>query len=108
MESGLLPMEVAKKVYDKKQKRNKFISPVKAVSVTKKTRSTTVKKKAPLSAVSSTKMKTTVSKVLSSTKTKATDSKVTYKQSKKRKAEDESSEDDFLTTKKNTKKQKAS
>ncbi|KAJ6405905.1 hypothetical protein OIU84_013803 [Salix udensis] len=36
MESGLLPMEVARKVYDKKQKRNKFISPVKAVSVTKK------------------------------------------------------------------------
>lgn len=36
MESGLLPMEVARKGYDKKQKRNKFISPVKAVSVTKK------------------------------------------------------------------------
>uniref|UniRef100_A0A6N2KQL8 Uncharacterized protein n=1 Tax=Salix viminalis TaxID=40686 RepID=A0A6N2KQL8_SALVM len=43
-----------------------------------------------------------------STKTKATDSKVTYKQSKKRKAEGESAEDDFLITKKNTKKQKTS
>ncbi|KAF9686720.1 hypothetical protein SADUNF_Sadunf02G0018800 [Salix dunnii] len=50
IESGLLPMEVAKKVYDKKQKRNKFISPVKAGSVTKKTQSATVTKKAPLSA----------------------------------------------------------
>jgi len=108
MDSGLLSMEVAKKVYEKKQKNNKLTSPVKAASVTKKIQSATVTKKTPSSAVSSTKTKTTVSKVLSSTETKATDSKVASRQPKKRKAGDESSEDDFLITRKNTKKQKTS
>lgn len=55
MESGLLSMEVAKKVYEKKQKNNKLTSPVKAASVTKKIQSATVTKKTPSSAVSSTK-----------------------------------------------------
>ncbi|CAK7346193.1 unnamed protein product [Dovyalis caffra] len=99
MESGLLPLGVAKKVNEMKQKRNKFASPVKAISVTKKTQSATVKKKTPPSAVSSTQPKTTVSKVAS-------------KQPKKRKAEDESSEDDsdedFLINRKIAKKQKTS
>ncbi|KAJ6931536.1 hypothetical protein NC652_014894 [Populus alba x Populus x berolinensis] len=112
MESGLLPLEMAKKVHEKKQKKNKFTSPVKTITVTKKTQSTTVTKKTPSSAVSSTKTKTTDTKVVSSTKTKATDSKVASKQPKKRKAGDESSEDDsdedFLITRKNAKKQKTS
>jgi len=47
-------------------------------------------------------------KVLSSTETKSTDSKVASRQPKKRKAGDESSEYDFLITRKNTKKQKTS
>lgn len=42
MESGLLSMEVAKKVYEKKQKNNKLTSPVKAASVNKKIQSATV------------------------------------------------------------------
>ncbi|KAJ6306332.1 hypothetical protein OIU78_021615 [Salix suchowensis] len=112
MESGLLPVEMARKVHEKKQKKNKFTSPVKTVSVTKRIQSTTVTKRTPSSAVSSTKTKTTCSKVVSSTKTKVTDSKVASKQPKKRKAGDESSEDDsdedFLITRKNAKKQKTS
>ncbi|KAJ7005810.1 hypothetical protein NC653_005210 [Populus alba x Populus x berolinensis] len=95
MESGLLSMEVAKKVYEKKQKNSKLTSPVKAASVTKKIQSATVTKKTPSSAVSS-------------TKTKTTDSTVASRQPKKRKAGDSISEDDFLITRKNTKKQKTS
>ena len=112
MESGLLPVEMARKVHEKKQKKNKFTSPVKTVSVTKRIQSTTVTKRTPSSAVSSTKTKTTGSKVVSSTTTKVTDSKVASKQPRKRKAGDESSEDDsdedFLITRKNAKKQKTS
>ncbi|KAL3603334.1 hypothetical protein D5086_004193 [Populus alba] len=51
MESGLLSMEVAKKVYEKKQKNSKLTSPVKAASVTKKIQSATVTKKTPSSAL---------------------------------------------------------
>ncbi|TKY75250.1 hypothetical protein E2542_SST04017 [Spatholobus suberectus] len=83
MESGLLPKDVAMKVFEKKQKRGlqKLSSPVKAVSAVKSgTKSVTVKKKSPTSPVpSSVKMKTTNS---------------TSKQSKKRKSKDQSSEDD--------------
>ncbi|KAK9136468.1 hypothetical protein Syun_015798 [Stephania yunnanensis] len=72
MESGLLPLEVAKKVYEKKQKKNqqlKLRSPIKAVSsVTKTSRTVTVKK--------------TTSSQGSSVKSKITQSKTTVKQSK--------------------------
>nr|DAD41154.1 TPA_asm: hypothetical protein HUJ06_015477 [Nelumbo nucifera] len=99
MESGLLPLEVAKKVYEKKLKRNqlqKLGSPVKTVALVKKTtKSVTVKKKAPPPA-SSAKKKTPEPKSVS----------------KKRKSgdissENESSDDDFVLSKKKTKKQRA-
>ncbi|KAJ1421626.1 hypothetical protein SESBI_13578 [Sesbania bispinosa] len=78
MESGLLPREVAMKVYEKKQKKGlqqKLTSPVKTTAVVKSsTKSVTIKKKSPTSP-----KKTTNS---------------TSKQSKKRKSECLSSEDD--------------
>lgn len=83
MESGLLPKDVAKKVYEKKKKvPQKLTSPVKSVAAVKSnTKSVTVKKKSPTSPVSSAKKKTTTTTT-------------TSKQSKKRKAKDLSSEDD--------------
>ncbi|XVF73913.1 hypothetical protein PTKIN_Ptkin13bG0019100 [Pterospermum kingtungense] len=96
MESGLLPLAEAKKVFEKKQKKiqkQKLSSPMKAGSAVKgSTKSVTAKKTPPVSPVSSNKKKT--------------DLKVAPKQTKKRKAE-ESSDDDFdnvLASK--TKKQK--
>ena len=84
MESGLLPIAEAKKVFEKKQKKiqqQKLSSPMKAVSAVKgSTKSVAVKKSPPISLVSSNK--------------KITDSKVAPQQTKKRKAE-ESSDDDF-------------
>ncbi|ESW08086.1 hypothetical protein PHAVU_009G017100 [Phaseolus vulgaris] len=62
MESGLLPKEVARKVFEKKQKKcpTKLSSPVKAVSAVKSsTKSVTVKKKNPTSPLSSLKKNTT-------------------------------------------------
>ncbi|KAH1109432.1 hypothetical protein GLYMA_04G024100v4 [Glycine max] len=83
MESGLLPKDVAKKVYEKKKKvPQKLTSPVKSVAAVKSnTKSVTVKKKSPASPVSSVKKKTTTTNS-------------TSKQSKKRKVKDLSSEDD--------------
>jgi len=62
MESGLLPKEVARKVFEKKKKKcpTKLSSPVKAVSAVKSsTKSVTVKKKNPTSPLSSLKKNTT-------------------------------------------------
>lgn len=83
MESGLLPKDLAKKVFEKKKKvPQKLTSPVKSVAAVKSnTKSVTVKKKSPTSPVSSAKKKTTTTTT-------------TSKQSKKRKAKDLSSEDD--------------
>lgn len=83
MESGLLPKDLAKKVFEKKKKvPQKLTSPVKSVAAVKSnTKSVTVKKKSPTSPVSSVKKKTTTTTT-------------TSKQSKKRKAKDLSSEDD--------------
>ncbi|KAF7829570.1 transcriptional regulator ATRX-like protein [Senna tora] len=88
MESGLLPKELAMKVYEKKQKKglqNKVSSPAKAATGMKSsTRSVAVKKKTA---------STTVASV-----SKKTDS--TPKQSKKRKAEDDTdSDEDFIIAK---------
>ncbi|XP_022758237.1 DNA ligase 1 [Durio zibethinus] len=84
MESGLLPIVEAKKVFEKKQKKiqqQKLSSPMKAASAVKgSTKSVPVKKTPPITPVSSNK--------------KRTDSKVALNQTKKRKAE-ESSDDDF-------------
>ncbi|KAL9225766.1 hypothetical protein vseg_001654 [Gypsophila vaccaria] len=100
MESGLLPVEEAKKVYEKKMKKAKnqrVTSPAKPVKTEKETHSVTVKKKVQTSTQkSSTKKKTTVSTSVS---------KVS-KQSKKPKAEsseedpssDEESEEEFDPT----------
>ncbi|CAJ1973215.1 unnamed protein product [Sphenostylis stenocarpa] len=84
MESGLLPKEVARRVFEKKQKKfpHKLSSPVKAVAGGKsgtKSVSVTVKKKSPTSSVSPLKKKTTNS---------------TSKQSNKRKSKALSSEED--------------
>lgn len=83
MESGLLPKEVAMKVFEKKQKKGvqqKLTSPAKAAATVKSsTKSVTVKKKAPTSPEPSVKKKTTNS---------------TSKQTKKRKSECISSEED--------------
>ncbi|KAL4281827.1 hypothetical protein GQ457_03G030740 [Hibiscus cannabinus] len=88
MESGLLPLAEAKKVFEKKQKKvlqQKLISPVKAASAGKgSTKSVTVKK-TPMVSPDSNKKKT--------------DAKVAPKQTKIRKAEEsESSDDDFENT----------
>ncbi|KAF9619177.1 hypothetical protein IFM89_005731 [Coptis chinensis] len=82
MESGLLPMNVAKKVYDKKQKKNqqKFNSPIKAVTSVKRTTTQSVIVKKTTSSASSDKKKP--------------ESKTVSKQSKKQKVEDSQSEDD--------------
>nr|AFK46842.1 unknown [Medicago truncatula] len=58
MESGLLPKEVAKKVFEKKQKKalQQVTSPVKSVTAVKKsTKSVTVKKESPATPNSSIK-----------------------------------------------------
>lgn len=82
MESGLLSFDEAKNVFEKKQMR-KFSSPTKAVK--RSTESVTVKKK-PESSLK-----------------KTTDSRAGVKQSKKRKVNDGSSEDDFSIQKMATK-----
>ncbi|KAK2392643.1 hypothetical protein QL285_065982 [Trifolium repens] len=83
MESGLLPKEVAKKVFEKKQKKGmqqRITSPVKSgTTVKKSTKSVTVKKASSSTPNSSAKKKTMNS---------------TPKPTKKRKAESSSSEDD--------------
>ncbi|PPD88881.1 hypothetical protein GOBAR_DD14202 [Gossypium barbadense] len=89
MESGLLPLAEAKKVFEKKQKKikqQKLSSPMKPGSAVKSsTGSVTVKRTPMVSPGSSNKKKT--------------DSKVAPKQTKKRKAEEsESSDDDFENT----------
>ncbi|XP_027090116.1 uncharacterized protein [Coffea arabica] len=103
MESGLLPKEAAKKIFEKKQKKapqQKVKSPVKAVGTVKsKADSVTIKKRTSTSAVSTQKKRTP-------------DSKVVSKQSKKCKIADSSSEsgsddDDFILKAKHSKKQKA-
>lgn len=103
MECGLLPEEVAKKVFEKKQKKNqlqKLGSPMKTVvTVNKTSKSVTAKKETLSSPVSSQKKK------------KTPDSKVASKQTKKRKIEDGScsedgSDDDFVLSTKVTKRQK--
>lgn len=98
MESGLLALEEARNVFEKKKHKSqqqKFSSPVKASSVTRVTKSVTVKKKVTSCVVSSNKKQTTES---------------TSKQSKKRKLGDGSSEedsdDDFIVSR-TAKKQKA-
>lgn len=90
MESGLLPKEVAKKVFEKKQKKalqQKVSSPVKSVTAVKKsTKSVTIKKESPATPNSSVKKKPTNST------SKQTNS--TSKPTKKHKSENSSSEDD--------------
>ena len=82
MESGLLSFDEAKRVFEKKQKSNKFCSPIKTISSVKRTtKSVTVKREPASSPVSSTRKTTT-------------DSKVAVKQSKKRKLVNGNSEDD--------------
>ncbi|XP_043714039.1 translation initiation factor IF-2-like [Telopea speciosissima] len=104
MESGLLPLQEAKKVYEKKLKRNqeqKLRSPVKAIASVKKTvNSVTVKKaKASTSPASSAKKKSVVeSKTVSTT--------TVSKKSNKRKSRDDDSDisdDDFVLAKKKKK-----
>ncbi|KAF8022688.1 hypothetical protein BT93_F0262 [Corymbia citriodora subsp. variegata] len=98
MESGLLPKDEAKKVFDKKQRKSqaqKLSSPAKsAVSVQRSSQTVSIKKKDLSFSVSS--------------KKKTTDVKVLSKQSKKRKDEDtscgEDSDDDFVISR--TKKQR--
>ncbi|XP_022873205.1 uncharacterized protein LOC111392168 isoform X2 [Olea europaea var. sylvestris] len=100
MESGLLPKEEAKKVFEKKQKKGQeqsLGSPMKSVvTVKKKADSIIVKKKSLTSPVSTQKKKTPDSKVAS----------------KQRKSHDISSDnewdDDFVTDAKKAKKQRAS
>lgn len=87
MESGLLPKEEAKKVFEKKQRKSqaqKLSSPAKStVSVKRSSQTVSIKKKDLSSSVSS--------------KKKTTDVKVLSKQPKKRKDEDsEDSDDDFV------------
>ncbi|CAK9178417.1 unnamed protein product [Ilex paraguariensis] len=101
MEFGLLSKEVAKKVFERKQKKiqqQKLGSPVKTV--------VTVKKKAESVTVT---RKTSSSRVL--TKKTTSESKVMTKQSKKRKMEDTASDnesdDDFLLASTKSKKQRA-
>ncbi|GAY42909.1 hypothetical protein CUMW_070600 [Citrus unshiu] len=98
MESGLLSFDAAKKVFERKQTKNKFSSPIKAISaVERNTDSVTVKKKPPSSPVSLNRRSTT-------------ESKVAAKQSRKRKVDDGSSEDDSdddFSVKKVVKKPKA-
>ncbi|KAI3460402.1 hypothetical protein Pfo_017065 [Paulownia fortunei] len=103
MESGLLPKEEAKKVFDRKLKtaqQQKLSSPMKTVvTVKKRPESVTIEKKSATSPFSTLKKKTPASKVAS-------------KQSNKRKSKDESSEDDtdddFVVDMKMPKKQRAS
>ncbi|KDO84874.1 hypothetical protein CISIN_1g042570mg, partial [Citrus sinensis] len=98
MESGLLSFDEAKKVFERKQTKNKFSSPIKAISaVERNTESVTVKEKPPFSPVSLNRRSTT-------------ESKVAAKQSRKRKVDDGSSEDDSdddFSVKKVVKKPKA-
>ncbi|KAK9271233.1 hypothetical protein L1049_026823 [Liquidambar formosana] len=102
MESGLLPKEEAKKTYEKKLKKNqlqKLSSPMKdVVAVKQSTKSVAIKRK-------------TLSSPDSSKKKKTAEPKVASKQSKKRKIEDDSNEadsdDDFVLSRKMTKKQRA-
>lgn len=98
MESGLLSFDEAKKVFERKQTKNKFSSPIKAISVVERnTESVTVKEKPPFSPVSLNRRSTT-------------ESKVAAKQSRKRKVDDGSSEDDSdddFSVKKVVKKPKA-
>ncbi|XP_058223300.1 uncharacterized protein LOC131333016 [Rhododendron vialii] len=103
MECGLLPEEVAKKVFEKKQKKNplqKLGSPMKTVVTVNKTSKSVTSKKETLS-----------SPVSSQKKKKTPDSKVASKQTKKRKIEDGScsedgSDDDFVLSTKVAKRQK--
>lgn len=88
MESGLLPLAEAKKVFEKKQKKikqQKLSSPMKPGSAVKSSTGSVTKRTPMVSPGSSNKRKT--------------DSKVAPKQTKKRKAEEsESSDDDFKNT----------
>lgn len=85
MESGLLPLEEAKRVYERKMsiKNRKLASPTKPMRV-KETKSVTVKKKVEPSTPKTSNKKTT-------TTTKTT---TVSKQTKKAKAEDPSSDED--------------
>jgi len=107
MESGLLPLEEAKLVYEKKMsgKIRKIASPTKPLKAVKETKSVTVKKKVePSTPNTSNKKKTT------------TETTTVSKRTMKRKAEssedssaDEDSGEEFIvSTKKVVKKVKAS
>ncbi|PKI77440.1 hypothetical protein CRG98_002213 [Punica granatum] len=102
MESGLLPKEEAKKVFEKKQKRSqaqRLGSPVKSVASVKRSSQTTatVKNNLPSSPLSLNK--------------KTTNAKVLTKLVKNRKDEDRSfdndSDDDFVLSSRVSKRQKA-
>ncbi|KAI4321650.1 hypothetical protein MLD38_035008 [Melastoma candidum] len=97
MESGLLPREEAKKVFEKKQK-SKFSSPAKSTGSARRTPQSDSAKKAVSSTVSTVK--------------KTTEVKVSSKQSKKRKggggSSDDDSDNDFVLASRVTKRQKAS
>lgn len=104
MESGLLPKEEAKKVFERKQKKaqqQKLSSPMKTVvTVKKKDGTVTIEKQSTKSPVSSDR------------KSKMPDTKTASKQQpKKRKSRDDSSEDDsdadFTLSERKLKKQRA-
>ncbi|CAM8878305.1 unnamed protein product [Rhodiola kirilowii] len=95
MESGLLPEDVAKKVFEKKQKKVQTLrSPAKTPSYTKTTTTTTIKSTTVKRELSSTTKITN-----SATVKKTPDTKSSLKPSKKRKTADASdadeSDDDF-------------
>ncbi|KAK9755075.1 hypothetical protein RND81_01G000700 [Saponaria officinalis] len=97
MESGLLPLEEANKVYEKKMKKMKnqrVTSPAKSVKTVKETHSVTVKKRVETSTrISSTKKRTTVSASASKQSKKPKD-----ESSEEDSSSDEESEEEFAPT----------
>jgi len=106
MESGLLPLEEAKLVYEKKLsgKIRKIASPTKALKAFKETKSVTVKKKVePLTPNTSNKKKTTTETTTVSKRTK----KSKAESSEDRSSDEDSGEEFVMSTKKVVKKVKA-
>ncbi|GFQ02805.1 hypothetical protein PHJA_002424400 [Phtheirospermum japonicum] len=106
METGLLPKDEAKKVFDRKLKKAqqlKLSSPMKTVvTVKRKANSITIEKKSATSPVSSTQKKKT-------TPTSASKAASKKRKSKDESSEDEDDDDDFVVdTKKLKKKQRVS
>jgi hypothetical protein len=110
MESGLLSMEVAKKVYEKKQKNNKLTSPWKQlVSIRKFSLQLLQKRQHHLQYLQPKRRQQSPKYYLQLKRRQQTPKlHLDSLRNAKRKARDESSKDDFLITRKNTKKQKTS